>query len=74
MYVVRIQRAVTQTLKAGLVLYLHSKKKNNNKCLQNTLSLFSLISLVLHIYKTDSMPSFVKTNTPVNELLHETDQ
>lgn len=27
MYVVRIQRAVTQTVKAGLVLYLHSKKK-----------------------------------------------
>lgn len=62
-----------QTLKAGLVLYSHSKKEDN-KCLQNTLLVNFQISLVLHIYKTYSTPSFVKTNTPVNELLHETDQ
>lgn len=66
MYVVRIQRPVTQTLKAGLVDKIMSAKY--------TISLFSLLSLVLHIYKTYSTPSFVKTDTPVNELLHETDQ
>lgn len=51
MYIVRMQKTIMQTLKAGLVLYLHSKKDiiNDNEC-KYTITIFLLNRAVLYIY------------------------
>lgn len=54
MYIVRIQRTIMQTLKAGLVLYLHSKKKRHNKC-KYMITIFLLNRAVLYIYDKVSL-------------------
>lgn len=63
-----------QILKAGLVLYLHGKKRYN-KC-KYMITIFLLNRTVLYSYDkvSQATSSFVKTFAFENEILHKTDQ
>lgn len=54
MYILRIQRTIMQTLKAGLVLYLHSKKKDIINDCKYTITIFLLNRAELYVYNKAS--------------------